>query len=222
MKLLKVIVDFFRVKSIQAENALINPVDQSVLAIKDSEEQVSRFKGAIAKAMAQNKTLDTQNKAAKLDVEKFTRIAQLAVEAGNDEDAKEALLEKNKAQIRSNTLSTQIDTNNGLITQQRAQLERIEEKISNAKNNQTILTARLEGANARKELSKAGDEAGNGDGLAKLDNLQKAVDQAEGEAAAFEDLNGTYEIPLEEKYSNANFSVDNELAQLKAAKKKKN
>ena len=210
MSLIKTIVDYFRIKSIKAEDALINPVDQSILAIKDTESQLDKFKNAIAHAMAQNNVLVKQRDNAKANVEKYGNIATVAIKTSED-DARQALVKKSEAQTLFNSLAEQIDANNLLISQQRKQLERSEAKLQSAKNNQAILTARMEGANARKDLASSGVDGG---ALSKLDKLQKAVDNAEGEAAAFEELNHTSDIPLEEKY-NTNSSVEEELAQLK-------
>ena len=210
MSLIKTIVDYFRIKSIKAEDALINPVDQSILAIKDTESQLDKFKNAIAHAMAQNNVLVKQRDNAKANVEKYGNIATVAIKTSED-DTRQALVKKSEAQTLFNSLAEQIDANNLLISQQRKQLERSEAKLQSAKNNQAILTARMEGANARKDLASSGVDGG---ALSKLDKLQKAVDNAEGEAAAFEELNHTSDIPLEEKY-NTNSSVEEELAQLK-------
>lgn len=216
MGLIKTIKDFFRAKSLKAENALINPVDQSELAISDSEKQIDRFKTAIAHAMSQNNILVKQKDQAEGDVQKYTRIAGLAVKGGSDDDARQALTKKNDAQTLFNNLATQIDQNNVLIASQRKQLDRAGAVIIAAKNNQAILAARLEGAHARKDLAKAGDNLGEGGALSKLGNLQKAVDSEEGEANAFEELNHTNDVPLEEKYDASKFSVEDELARLKS------
>lgn len=219
MSLFATLKNYFRAASLNAENTLIDPVDQSALAIADSEKYAAKFKGAIAKAMAQNAILEAELKSASEDVVKFERIAQMASDNDNIEDAKQALTFKSAASDKAANLKVQIEASKNLISLERSQLEKVENRIRDAKNTKAILSARLQGAEARTELSKAGDTLTGDTGLSKLDNLKKAVDKAEGEAGAFEELNHTFDIPLTEKYNSNTLNLDTELLRLKNNKK---
>ncbi len=190
-------------------------VGNAEIIIEDSKEQIANFKRAIANAMQKNIQLKNQEKDAKEDSDKFQRIAALAVKAGSDDDAKEALMSKQRFDKMVQTLTEEIRKNDKIITSQREQLTRAESKVQSAENNKDILAVRLEGADAR--IGLAGSSVLSQDGLSQLDELENQVEAREARAEALEELEGVNKVSLEEKYSSNNVSIEDELAKLKAA-----
>lgn len=204
---------------------MADPVRDGKLAIADSEKQVGEFTSKIAKLVAENKRLIKQRDEAAAEVEKFTRIAQRAAEAGNEDDVRSALEMKTRSDERVVTLSAEIERSEQLTTMLRDQLGKARAKVAQAKSNLTRMTARVEGAKIRTELAKASSEFGGGKSpLSALDDLEKSVEEQESEAEAWEEMAGVEQAgsaqDLASKYDAPASALDDEVAKLMAASKK--
>lgn len=203
---------------------IADPVRDGKLAIADSEKQVGEFTSKIASLVAENKRLIKQRDGAAEEVEKFTRIAQKAAQAGNEADVRSSLEMKNRADERLVSLTAEIEKSEQLTTMLRDQLGKARAKVAQAKSNMTRMSARVEGAKIRTELAKASSEFNSGQNpLSALDDLEKAVDEQESEAEAWEEMVGTEDAGsaanLADKYGSSTSSVDDEVAKMMAANK---
>lgn len=225
MSLFRSIKNLFRGKADELADALADPVRDGKLAIKDSEKQIEGFTNQIAKVMAETKKLEKDLANSKKDSEKWMEVAKNAAAAGDEDAARHALEKKQMAEQRVQTLTVEVDKSQKLVAQLREQLNNSKARLSKAKNNLSRLEARSSAAEIRKEFAKAQtDFNSNRDGLAALDDLEKAVNSEEAEAEAFEELAGSTEEAKSEdilaKYSQPTSEVDDELAALMASSKK--
>lgn len=225
MSLFKSIKNLFRGKADELAAAIADPVRDGKLAIKDSEKQISQFTNQIAKVMAETKKLEKDLSASQKDSEKWLKVAQNAAGAGDQDAARHALEKKQLAEQRVQTLTIEVEKSSTLVSQLREQLNNSKARLSKAKNNLSRLEARSSAAEIRKEFAKAQtDFNSNRDGLAALDDLEKAVNSDEAEAEAFEELAGSTEEAKSDdilaKYSQPTSEVDDELAALMASAKK--
>lgn len=214
--------NWFRAKNQEAAEALSDPVRDGKLAITDSEQQITEFTSKIAGLIAQTKNFERQLADAKSTVGKYQNVAAAALQAGNENDARDAIALKQKAQQEVDTLQTQWNANNALVTKLRDQLNTARLKVANARSNITQLQARSAAAKIRTELAKATtDFSTNQGGLAALDNLEASVNKQETQAEAYEELAATTSSTpgqnLIEKYSAGQSSVDDELQRMKAS-----
>jgi len=216
----KGITNWFRGRKDAAAEALKDDVRDGKFAIEDSEKQIIEYRAAVARYMTQNKLFEGQAKSAKDESTKYSRLAKQAVDAGNNEDGREALTTKLQADARHKSLTAQINANKDIIAKQRGIIASSEAKIAQAKSNHAMLSARKEGAKARKALASAQTPFDSDNNpLAALDDLQKSVDTDEAEAEAMEELTGVGESSLEEKYgTGGDAAVDAELEKLMAKK----
>jgi len=196
------------------------------LAIKDSKAQIAEFTTKIAKLVALNKQTERKLTEAKADVEKFTKMATRAADAGNEDDLRQLLEKKGTSQKLVDNYTAEITRNDKLEKQLKDNLATARKKIDSAENNLTSLSARKEGAEVRKELAKANSSMlGDGGGLGALDDFEKKVNAQEAEAEAIEEMvdeePGNVDKGLEDKYSGSNSDVDDEMAKMLAAAKKK-
>ncbi len=184
---------------------------------------IAEFTSRIAKLVAHNKRLERDRDGAKSEVEKYQGFAQKAATSGVEDDARKSLELKNEAQKRLDNSNTEITRNKQLIDNLRGQLSKARAKVASAKRNIVSLEARHEGAKVRTELAKASSEFNTGDSpLAALDDLDKAVNEQETEAEAWEELSeeDSSVHSLVEKYgSGGDSDVDTELAALMAKSK---
>jgi phage shock protein A len=216
--LFKAVRNFFREKKDDAAEALSDPVRDAKYDIQDSKKQIEEFERKVAQLMATNNQIKRKQSNAKEEVKKWTGLAQKAAEAGSESDVTTAITKKQAAANEATAYGKEIKANEKIIASLRSQLTRARAKIAKAESGQAQLAARLEGAKVRKELSNA--SSGFGDGpLAALDDLEKAVDAAECEADAYDDLHDDAGEDLEEKYGSGDTNVDDEVAKLMASAK---
>lgn len=222
--LLKSFTNLIRGKSQELAKKMADPVRDSKLAIQDSEKMIADFTSRIAKLVAQNRSLQREQKEAEASVAKFQGFAEKAVATQNVEDARQALERKAETQKRLDQLQVEIARNDQLIKTLRDQLAKARAKVASAKRNIVGLEARFEGSKVRKELAKAASDFNSGESpLSALDDLDKAVNAQEVEAEAWEELtvDDTSDQTLEEKYGAGSSSdVDAELAKLMGSAKK--
>ena len=216
------VYNWFRAKNQEAAEAIADPVRDGKLAISDSEQQIDQFTSKIAALIAVTKNLERQVTDSQSDVTKYGNVAAAALQAGNENDARDAISLKQKAQQQLDTISGQLASNNALVSKLRDQLNNARLKVAQARSNITQLTARSSAAKIRTDLAKASQEfSSNQGGLAALDNLESSVNKQESEAEAYEELAssaGPAGQSLIEKYSVAgDSSVDAELQKMKLA-----
>lgn len=222
--LFKAISNVMRGAKDDLAKSMADPVRDGKLAIADSEKQVGEFTSKIASLVAENKRLIKQRDEAAQDVEKYTRIAQKAAQAGNEADVRSSLEMKARADERVVSLTAEVEKSEQLTTMLRDQLGKARAKVAQAKSNMTRMSARVEGAKIRTELAKASSEFNAGKSpLGALDDLEKAVETQESEAEAWEEMVGMENAgsadDLSSKYDTPASALDDEVAKLMAASK---
>lgn len=222
--LLRSFTNLIRGKSQDLAKKMADPVRDSKLAIQDSEKLIGDFTARIAKLVAQNKRMQRERNEAEQEVSKFQGFAEKAVATNSVDDARRSLELKAEAQKTLDNLNVEITRNDQLIGNLREQLTKARTKVVSAKRNVVNLEARHEGAKIRQELSKASTEFNSGGSpLAALDDLEKAVNEKETEAEAWEEMivDDSSSKSLEDKYgSTSAVDIDEELAKLMKASKK--
>lgn len=225
--LMKSLSNLIRQKKDQLAKLMTDPVTNGKYAIEESENVISEFTSRVAKLIAETRQLERRRKDAEDDSKKYMAIARHAAENGNEDDARQAVIMKNKAAEREEELVKEIKKNEELTDNLRKQLASARVKVADAKSNLTRLSARMEGAKVRQDLAKAATSfSGSASPLAALDDLQKVVETHEAEAEAWEEIAGTEDKEegkdLEEKYlDESTDEVDAEVeALMKEAKKK--
>lgn len=222
--LMKSLTNMIRKKKDDIAGAMTDPVTDGKFAIEDSEKKIAEFTEKIAKLIAETRRLKKDMEAADEEIAKYMTIARRAAEKEQEEDVRQAVLMKNKADDRKTTLEAEMVKNEQLTERLRGQLNQARVKVADAKCNLSRLSARMEGAEVRKDLAKASTSFTESNSpLASLDDLKKAVEGKESEAEAWEEIaeEEQGDKKLEDKYLNeGGAAVDNEVAALMASAKK--
>jgi phage shock protein A len=205
--------NFFREKKDQAAEAIGDPARDAKYDIEDAETQIGKFESEIQRLIKANITRKQELADAQAEVSKWSAIAARAAEAANRADVESAVTKKQGAETQVTAFTDEIKRNEGTVEELRRQLSLARNKIAKAKSNQAVLSARLEGAKVRTRLQQASSGIGGGP-LSRLDNLEKAVRDAESGAEAWEELRRDASSDLEEKYGSGDASVDEEVAAL--------
>lgn len=215
------IKNVFRRNAHQAAEALADPAADADLKIADAKKMCDRYQSQVASAIAQNKKMKRQLSEAKDEAKKWDGIANEAAESGNREDAKRALEKKNEAKQRVDILTQEIKKNDKVSEKLRKELDKLRREIGSAEADKEILKARREAAKIRQESAKARSEFGGSGVIAGLKELKNDTYNQESLAEAEEELSGSSDESLEEKYSSATSGVDDELEALMKKNTKK-
>lgn len=199
-------------------NKLEDPEKVMTQAVTDLQTDLVKIRQSYAEVMATQKKMQKQKDAADKLVAEWMQRAQLAVSAGDDELAKEALSRKNTAQEQAETLAVQLEAQNSSLEQLFESMSQLEAKITEAKSMKEQYIAR---ARTAKTATKVNDMlAGVGDNsMSSFDRMKEKVEQLETTAEVSSGMIGAAkDVSLEDRFKQleSGSSVDDELAQLKA------
>ena len=195
-------------------------------AIREMEESIADATTQTAKALANEKILAKELANNERQADKWQQRAQQAVEAGDDELARKALVRKQEHDKLVVALEDQLTLAREASQGLRRQLDAMKAKLAEAKRNLSTLSARQRAANFRKKMQSVGTEVYtelDEDAFAKFDRLRSRVEQAEAEAEAMAELHtpGAVDVDLEQEFAeDEGAEVDAELAQLKRSLRK--
>jgi phage shock protein A len=158
--------------------------------IVDMREQLIDAKKQVAVAIADEKKLKKQYEKENKQAQEWEKKAMMAVRAGRDDLAKEALQRKKEHAELSSEYKKQWEAQKNAAEQLRSSLRQLNDKIEEAKRKKGLLIARKKRAEAQKNIQDT--MAGLDDTAAfdAFDRMEDKVDQMEAEAEASSELAG--------------------------------
>jgi phage shock protein A len=194
-----------------------NPSKMLKLIIGEMEDTLVEIKAATAQAMAAQVQLNRR----KVDVEQamdlwLTRAKQ-AIGKSRDDLARVALVEKKAAEQELAALNSQIDELQSILDKHHAEIDQLENKISQAREREKLMAMRQ--GQAEKSLKVSGQLKRYDLAAAqmKLDRLDQRLDRLEAEA----ELERAHRRPLpgernlEAEFQKLDDSIELELSALK-------
>ena len=109
------------------------------LMIREMEDTLVEIKTACAGVMANGKKIERQLEGLESRAAYWEEKAELAVNKGRDDLAREALVEKRKFTRRIETLGSELVEHNLLIEQYQDDIRQLEEKLKSARDKQRLL-----------------------------------------------------------------------------------
>lgn len=181
----------------------------------DMHNQLIQVKTQVAAAMADEQKLyqrymDAQNQAAD-----WQHKAELAVQKGEDDLAKEALQRRNSFQETADGFKAQYDEQKKEVDILKDSLSKLEAKIQEAETKKDLLIARAHVADTQQMVSATTDKLHDQSAFQGFDRMEDKVRQKEAMAAASAELERD---PLEDKFAalEKNDDLDRQLAELKS------
>jgi len=190
-------------------------------AIREMEESIEEVTQQVVKAMAQEKLLARELERNQQQAEQWQARAQKAIEAGDDDLARKALVRKNEHEKLVSALEDQLKLAREANKSLTHQLEGMRAKLAEAKRSLATLVARQQAADFRRRMERepaAFSTEVDTDAFAKFERLKSKVEQTEAEAEAMAELrhrdSGTtpHEMP---EVGDEGFDVADQLAALK-------
>jgi phage shock protein A len=176
------------------------------LMIREMEDTLVEIKAACAGAMAGSKKAQRQLETLNSRVQYWEEKAELAVNKGRDDLAREALVEKRRYTRRKQDLDNELTDHENLIAQYQDDIRQLEEKLKSARDKQRILVQRhIHAANKRRAQEEI-RRIDSSEAIMKFDELENRIERMESEADL---VNFAKKSSLEEELDR--LSVDEEI-----------
>jgi len=165
--------------------------------------------------MAENKKVERQLQGIDKRVDYWESKANLAVNKGRDDLAREALLEKRRYAQRAGSLTTELTEHDDLLAQYKDDIRQLEDKLKTAREKERLLVQRHIHAAGKKRAQEEMRRMDSADAIFKFEELEQRIDQMESEADL---VNFGRKPTLEDELER--LSLDEEIeSELKALKK---
>ncbi|MBU6229051.1 MAG: PspA/IM30 family protein [Cyanobacteria bacterium REEB459] len=184
-------------------------------AIIDMQEDLVQMRQAVAGAIASQKRVQQQYERSQGEANTWQQRAQLALQKGDEDLARQALVRKKTQAETALALKTQLDGQSSIVDQLKRDLIGLESKLSEAKTKKDMLKARASAAKANQQLQNTTSRLNTSSAMAAFERMEEKVLQMEASSQAAAELAGAN---LESQFValEAGGDVDLELAAMKA------
>jgi len=188
--------------------------------IIEMQEQLLESKRAVALAIADEKKLERELTNQEAQAQEWEKKAMLAVRAGKDDMAKEALLRKQEFDNATAEYRKQWEAQKASVEKLKDALRDVQNKIEEAQRKKNLLIARAKRAEAQQKIQNTiSSISGNQSAFDAFDRMSQKVDQMEAQADAAQELEDlSSNSNLEKKFKElekSDFSADLLLEDLK-------
>ena len=191
--------------------------------LRNLESDLGNVKAETASIMAEEKRAKRELDECNAEIEKFQNYAVKAIEAGNDNDARQFLEKKNQLVQKQTALQQAYDLASANATKRRQMHDKLVSDINSLNAKRDAIKAKVAVAKAQERINKVGSSvAGVENNMSAFARMEAKADKMLDEANAMAELNmdtASSDINnLAAKYetTTTNTAVDDELAALKA------
>ncbi|MCC6177677.1 MAG: PspA/IM30 family protein [Chloroflexi bacterium] len=181
----------------------------------DMNNQMIQVKTQVAAAIADEKRLQSRAQDAQQQADDWQRKAELAIDKGDDDLAKQALQRRNTYAQTASGLQEQYQAQSAQVQALKDGLRQLQSKIEEADAKKELLIARSRSAKAQEQMHRTlGSIRGVG-ALSEFDRLEARVEEQEARAMAYTDLSTD---TLDQKFAalESESEVDRQLREMKA------
>lgn len=185
------------------------------LMIREMEDTLVEVKASCAGAMATKKKIGRDLDAAQTRSQGWADRAQLAVDRGREDLAREALVEKRRLTERTESLESELGQCDSLVEQYQADIMQLEEKLALAREKQRILVQRHVHAQRKRRAQTNIRRADTANAVARFESFEHRIDRIEAEADL---VNAGRKPTLEDEFSKmvGDEEIERELEALKS------
>jgi len=184
-------------------------------AIEQMETDWVKARQAVINVEACQKRLQRPYEQAQAEVNKWERRAQLALQKGDENLVREALIRKNRHTAILKSLEAQLEQEPASVKNLKRNLVLLKAKLSEAKTMRTSLKAQIAAAKANGQLQSTAGNLGASSAMSAFERMEEKLLQMEARSQASAELAG---IDLESQFAQleSGSDVDEELAAMKA------
>jgi len=191
-------------------------------AVDDMQADLIKVRQSYAEVLATQRRLSTQKEQADEVSQEWYRRAELAVEKGDDELAKEALSRRQASVTKAADLQAQIDSMTKNTETLFESVKNLEEKIAKAKDEKEQLIARARTAKTTAQVNEMLSDVTASSGAGAFDRMKEKVEMLETRAEVSQGMlpEAQSKGSLEDRFKQleSGNAVDDELAKLKGSK----
>jgi phage shock protein A len=190
------------------------------LMIQEMEDTLIEIKASCAGVMATKKKAQREVQEALSRTAQWGEKAQLAVNKGREDLAREALLEKRRYRERASALEKELVHCEALIEQYQTDMTQLEDKLGAAREKQRVLVQRHIHAQRKKRAQQGIRRFDTTDTLIRFEQFENRIERMEAEADL---VNFGRKPPLEDEFARleGDDEIEKELEALKATGVKK-
>lgn len=166
----------------------------------DMNEHLIEAKKGVASAIADEKRLERQITENQMQAQEWEKKAVLAVKAGKEDLAKEALVRKQEYVSYATELKPQWEAQHSAVEKLKGSLRELQGKIEEAGRKKNILIARSKRAETQKKIQSAMGNIADNSAFEVFDRMTAKVDKIEAEADAMAELSETTDQSLEKRF----------------------
>jgi phage shock protein A len=152
------------------------------LMIREMEDTLIEIKASCAGVMAERKKIERQLNEVVSREKTWQDKAELAVNRGRDDLAREALVERRKYRERAGDLEKELVECGALVEQYQDDIRQLEEKLGSAREKQRMLVQRHIHASRKKRAQEDIRRMDNTEALLKFEELEHRIERMEAEA----------------------------------------
>lgn len=160
--------------------------------VLDMNTQLTEAKKQVAASIADEKRLAKQFEQEQGNAAEWERRAMMALRAGNEELAKEALARKREHDALAQTFQEQWGKQKAAVEQLKKALRMLNDKIEEAKRKKNVLIARKKRAEAQKAIQETMSGLRDQSAFETFERMSGKIDQMEAEAEAQGELAEEY------------------------------
>jgi phage shock protein A len=218
-----------RFKDIMASNinALLDKAEDPEKMIdqtlRNLNSDLGKVKSETAAVMAEEVRAKRELDQCVEEMKRMQNYAVKAVEAGNDEDAKQFLSKKNQLALKQEQLQATYEVAAKNAAQMRQMHDKLVSDINELESRKSVIKTKLSAAKAQERINKISSSVGDAaDSISAFERMEDKANKALDQANAMAELNASKTKEslkdLELKYGSASSgAVDDELAALKAS-----
>jgi phage shock protein A len=152
------------------------------LMIQEMEDTLVEIRVSCADAMATKKKVEREREEMSTLIRQWEERAQLAVNKGREDLAREALLEKRRYHERTGKLAEELSQCGDLIDQYQADIVQLESKLNTAREKQRILVQRHVHAQHKKRAEMDIRRMETSDAIIRFEQFENRIERMEAEA----------------------------------------
>lgn len=190
------------------------------LIIQEMEDTLVEVRSTSARLLAEKKDVQRQQQRAEHEVLDWENKAELALSKEREDLAKQALVEKQKAQQTVDALQQDVDRVDQSLEKLNDEIAQLQEKLADAKARQKTILMRQKTASSRLAVKKQVDSNKVNDAMEKFDRYESKIDDIEAQVESYDLGKRTLRDEFADLENEG--KVEDELAALKARMKDKN
>ncbi|PYE35531.1 phage shock protein A (PspA) family protein [Idiomarina fontislapidosi] len=156
------------------------------LIIQEMEDTLVEVRSTSARLIAEKKDVQRQQQRVEHEVLDWENKAELALSKDREDLAKQALIEKQKAQQAVDSLQKELERVDESLSKLNDEISQLQEKLADAKARQKTILMREKTASSRLQVRKQVDSGKVDEAMMKFDRYEAKIDDIEAQVDAYD------------------------------------